>query len=73
VKGEDQEQKEDQGVTEAVKEVVKKEAETIAESTERQIASEGMDEDKMETEDQKTEKEVKATTSEGGEDKENQA
>ena len=73
VKGEEQELKEGQGVAEAAKEEVKKEAETKIESTEEQSADEKMDEDKTETGEQKTDKEEKAEGSEGGEDKENRA
>jgi len=69
VKGEDQEQKQGQGETEAVKEEDKKEVETKA--TTEQSVDEKMDEDK-ETEDQKPGKGEK-TIEEGGEDKENQA
>lgn len=74
VKGEDQEQREGQGVTDAVMEEIKKDTEKKAENTEEQSVDEKMDEDKMEAGDQKkTDKEEKATDSEGGEDKENRA
>jgi serine/threonine-protein phosphatase 4 regulatory subunit 2 len=71
VKGEDQEQKQGQGETEAAKEEDKKE-ETKAESTIEQNMDKKMDEDKMETVDQKIGKGEKVPE-EGSEDKENQA
>ena len=73
VKGEDQEQREGQRETEAVKEEVKKGTGTKAESAEEQSADEKMDGDNTETRDQKTDKKVKAAGSEGGEDRENRA
>ena len=73
VKGEDQEQKGDQGETETVKEEVKKEVETKAEIAEEQSTDEKMDGDEVETGGQKTNKQEKAVDPEGGEDKENRA
>lgn len=71
VKGEDQEQKEGRGETEAVKEE-DKEVETKAESATGQSTDEKMDGIRTETGAQKIVKEEK-TTEEGSEDKENQA
>lgn len=72
VKGEDQEQKEVQGETETVKEGVGKETGTKAENAEEQRGDVKMDRNKTEAGDQNTGKEERATSSEGGEDKENQ-
>ena len=72
VKGEDQEQKEGQGETETVKEGVRKETGTKAENAEEQNADENMGRNNTEPGDQKTDKEEKAVSSEGGENKENQ-
>lgn len=71
VRGEDQEQKECQGETEAAMEQDEKKAETVTENIEGQDVDEGMSE-KTEARDQGAEKEHRATDSEGGEDKENQ-
>lgn len=69
VKGEDQDEKEAQGETEALNAEDKKEEETKLENTGEQ----NTDEVKTEGGENKTGKEAKATDSEGGENKENQA